>query len=181
MRTLTILLAGAAGAIMTGQSFAADLDVPAPTDVSSASAFYLRGDAGWSFLEWSGGEDDSDYTFGIGAGMQFNDMVRSDITLDHTGSYRIGPDDTLSTTALMGNTYLDFANDSMLTPYVGVGAGYGWVDGGPNGFALGAAAGVAINVSETIAIDAGYRFRDIMADGPDVKEHLATVGMRIKF
>jgi opacity protein-like surface antigen len=181
MRILTIFMASAAGAIMAGQAFAADLGVPAPTDVSSSSAFYLRGDTAWSFLEWNGGEDDNDFAFGGGFGVQFNDMVRADVTLDHTGSYRIGPNDTLSTTTLMGNAYLDFANDSMLTPYVGVGAGYGWVDGGGDGLALGAAAGVAVDVSDSIAVDAGYRFREILSDGSDVQEHLATVGMRIKF
>jgi opacity protein-like surface antigen len=180
MRTLIYLAAGAAGLAIAGQAIAADIS-PAPMDVESSSAFYLRGDAGWSFLEWNGGDDDSDFTVGGGFGVQLNEMLRTDVTIDHSGTYRIGPNDTLSTTALMGNVYLDVANDSMFTPYVGVGAGYGWVSGANDGFALGAAAGVAVNISDNLALDAGYRFRDVMTDGPDVQEHLTSVGMRIKF
>ncbi len=158
---------------------AADFSVP--NDAETTSGFYLRGDAGWSFLEWNGGQDDSSFVFGGGAGYQFSDAFRADVTLDRSGNYSIAPGSKINTTTMLGNVYFDLANNSMFTPYVGMGAGYSWVSNHEDGVTLGLAAGVAIDLSNSIAVDAGYRFRDVMTKGPDVQEHQATLGLRVKF
>ena len=162
-----------------------DPDVPAAGDPAMIG-LYLRADAGWSFLDWAGGADDDNFVLGGGVGYRFSDNLRSDITMDWSGDYGVGVGQEISTTALLGNVYYDFANDSMFTPYVGVGAGYGWVEGtggiaDDSGFALGAAAGVSVDLTNNIAIDTGYRFRDIMISGSDTREHQVTAGLRFSF
>ena len=107
---------------------AADLQPEVTAAESEAIGFYLRGDLGWSFLEWSGGSDDSAVSFGGGVGYQFNPNMRADVTADWAGDYGVAPGADMSTTTVLGNLYFDWANDSAFTPYVGAGLGYGWVD-----------------------------------------------------
>jgi opacity protein-like surface antigen len=166
---------------------AADIAPDVPSDVDTSTlGLYLRGDVGGSFLNWSGGKDDKAFVAGAGIGYQYNEMFRMDMTADWAGNYKIAPGAEISTTTLLGNAYIDFANDSMFTPYVGAGLGYGWVNGkgtakDKDGLALGLATGVAVDLTNNLAIDVGYRFRDIMVSGKDTHEHQATVGMRFKF
>jgi opacity protein-like surface antigen len=166
---------------------AADIAPDVPNEVETSNmGLYLRGDIGGSFLEWSGGEDDKAFVAGGGIGYQFNDNFRMDVTGDFSGDYQIAPGAEISTMTVLGNGYFDFANDTMFTPYIGAGVGYGWVNGkglaaDRDGLALGAAAGVAVDLTSNLAIDVGYRFRDIMVSGSDTQEHQATVGMRFKF
>ncbi len=182
----TMLLAGAMLAPVAVAAKAADLDPPAAAD-PSLMGLYLRADAGWSWLDWNGGDNDNNFVAGGGIGYRFTDNFRTDITADWSGDYKVVPGGEISTTTVLGNLYFDWANDSMFTPYIGVGAGYGWVNasgGGlddDSGLALGASAGVAVNLTNNLAIDAGYRFRDIMVSGPDTKEHQALVGLRFSF
>jgi opacity protein-like surface antigen len=183
----SILLAGVVALPLAVSAQAADIAPDVPSEVDTANyGLYLRADAGWSFLEWSGGADDDAFVLGGGIGYQYSDMFRMDVTADWSGKYDVAPGAEISTTTVLGNAYLDFSNDTMFTPYVGVGAGYGWVNGsGPtvddSGFALGLAAGVAVDLTNNLAVDVGYRFRDIMISGPDSQEHQATVGLRVKF
>jgi opacity protein-like surface antigen len=183
----TILLAGVFAVPMSFAAQAADIEPDVPTEVeTSQMGIYVRGDVGWSFLEWSGGADDNAFVAGGGLGYQFNDAFRMDMTADFTGDYQIAPGAEISTTTLLGNAYLDWANDSMFTPYVGAGVGYGWVNGSgaaadKDGLAFGLATGVAVDLTSNLAVDVGYRFRDIMVSGPDTMEHQATVGLRVKF
>jgi opacity protein-like surface antigen len=183
----TLLLAGVVAVPMSVASQAADIAPDVPSDVdTSLSGLYVRGDIGWSFLEWSGGADDNAFVGGGGIGYQYNDMFRTDLTVDWAGDYEIAPGAEISTTTILGNAYLDFANDTMFTPYVGAGVGYGWVNGSgtaaeKDGLALGLTAGVAVDLTNNLAVDVGYRFRDIMTSGADTMEHQATVGLRVKF
>ena len=183
----TLLLAGVVAVPMSVASQAADIAPDVPSDVdTSLSGLYVRGDIGWSFLEWSGGADDNAFVGGGGIGYQYNDMFRTDLTVDWAGDYEIAPGAEISTTTILGNAYLDFANDTMFTPYVGAGVGYGWVNGSgtaadKDGLALGLRAGVAVDLTNNLAVDVGYRFRDIMTSGADTMEHQATVGLRVKF
>jgi opacity protein-like surface antigen len=182
----TLLLAGVVALPMSISAQAADIAPDVPSDVvTSTSGLYVRGDVGWSFLEWKGGADDNAFVAGGGIGYQYSDAFRMDLTADFTGDYQIAPGAEISTTTLLGNAYLDFANDTMFTPYVGAGVGYGWVNGtgttDKDGLALGLATGVAVDLTSNLAVDVGYRFRDIMTSGPDTMEHQATVGLRVKF
>jgi opacity protein-like surface antigen len=183
----SLLLAGVVAMPLSVAAQAADIAPDVPTEVQTSQyGIYLRGDIGWSFLEWSGGADDDAFVAGGGIGYQFNDMFRTDVTADWTGNYDIAPGAQISTTTLLGNAYLDWANDSMFTPYVGAGVGYGWVNGkgtaaDDDGLALGAAAGVAVDLTNNLAVDVGYRYRNINVSGPNTQEHQATIGMRFKF
>jgi opacity protein-like surface antigen len=181
-----ILLAGVVVLPLSVSARAADIAPDVPSDIATSQmGLYLRGDVGGSFLKWSGGKDDSTFVLGGGIGYQYSDMFRTDLTADFTGKYKIAPGAEISTTTLLGNAYLDFANDTMFTPYVGAGVGYGWVNGkgvkDKSGLALGAAAGVSVDLTSNLSVDVGYRFRDIMVSGKDTHEHQGTIGMRFKF
>jgi opacity protein-like surface antigen len=183
----TLLLAGVVALPMSMAARAADMAPDVPSDVeTSATGLYVRGDIGWSFLEWSGGADDNAFVGGAGLGYQFDNNFRADLTADTTGKYQIAPGAEISTTAIMANAYYDWANDSMFTPYVGLGAGYGWVNGkgaaaDKDGLAVGLNTGIAVDLNNNLAVDVGYRFRDIAVSGPDTMEHQATIGLRVKF
>ena len=187
---MNIIKLAAIGSVLTiGWAQAAlAADYTPPEAVPTAQQYedmgwYLRGDAGWSFLQW--GEDDNALTVGAGVGYKFNDYLRSDARIDWSGNYDVGPDADLNMTTVLGNLYLDIPTGTMLTPYVGAGAGYGWadVDGGEDksGVAYSLMAGVSVNLSESMALDAGYRFRDIIDDGEDPKDHSILGGIRFKF
>ncbi len=181
----SVVLAGVVALPMSFAAQAADNNPVVPSELSTMSGFYLRGDLGASFLTWSGGNNDTAWVAGGGVGYQFNDFLRMDMTVDHTGQYSIAPGAKIDTTAVMGNVYLDWKNDTAFTPYVGGGIGYGWVKGpgfkDDKGLALGLAAGVSVDMMSNLALDVGYRFRDIGISGPDTMEHQVTAGLRFKF
>jgi opacity protein-like surface antigen len=171
-------------AAVSGAAAAADPnDVPA--DDYAAMGWYLRGDMGWSWLEWDG-RDDNEFTVGGGVGYQYNDYLRADLRVDWTGLFDTtkSADDMTVTTAL-ANMYFDIPTDTMVTPYVGAGAGYGWgtVDGGEDkdGFAYALMAGADVSVTDSVSIDVGYRFREVMSSGNDPMEHQILAGLRYKF
>ena len=184
------LLAAVAGLSLHGVARAADPYQPPPVVVEeepvvSESGFYLRGDIGWSFLEWDGGKDDSAFTGGGGVGYKFNENLRSDVRVDWSGDYNIGYGADMSTTTVLGNLYFDIPTSTILTPYVGAGAGWGWasVDNGPSddGFTYSLMAGASINLSESVDLDVGYRFIDLTVDGPNVMDHQVLTGVKFKF
>ena len=185
MKALKVSLLATAMLVAAGAAAqAADADVPA--DTYEAMGFYLRADAGWSFLDWTQGDNDSALAVGGGAGYKFNENLRADVRLDWAGDYSIAPGADMSVTTVLGNLYYDMANDTMFTPYVGAGAGYGWTNvsgagGEDNGVAFALMAGVGVDVSENITLDLGYRFRDVMISNEDPQEHQILGGVRFGF
>jgi opacity protein-like surface antigen len=184
------LLGSAMMLAMATASQAADPYAPPPVAETpqdyAKMGWYLRGDIGWSFLEWSGGEDDNAFALGGGVGYQFNDYLRSDLRVDWAGNYDIGGGDDMGVTTVLGNLYLDVPTGTMITPYVGGGIGYGWtsVDGAGDdgdGLAWAISAGASVDLSESIAMDVGYRFRDVMVSGENPTEHQIMTGLRFKF
>lgn len=164
------LLAGAAA-----PAFAADAYTPdAPI---TASGFYIRGDAGWSWLNTD--EEDSVGVVGGGVGYQFNDNLRTDLRADWAG---IGNDDASFTTVL-GNVYFDIPTQTIITPYLGAGVGYGWAQGHVNddvdGVAFGLMAGIEVNLTDNLSADVGYRYRQILSE--DTYDNEALVGLRYSF
>lgn len=164
------MLAGAAA-----PAFAADAYSPeAPI---STTGFYIRGDAGWSWLN----TDDDDSSVGViggGVGYQFNDNLRTDLRADWAG---IGNGDTSFTTVL-GNVYFDIPTQTIVTPYLGAGVGYGWADdNGDNtdGVAFGLMAGIEVNLTDNLSADVGYRYRQILSE--DTYDNEALVGLRYSF
>ncbi len=79
---------------LAGQVHAADEGVATPSYADLG--FYLRGDIGWSFLEWSG-DDSNAFTGVFGVGYQFTDYLRSDLRVDYAGVYTNGPDMSVTT------------------------------------------------------------------------------------
>jgi opacity protein-like surface antigen len=174
------LLAAAmvAGAAVTAQ--AADMG---PTDQSTG--FYVRGDAGWSFLDWAGGDNGSAPLFGAGLGYRFTDNLRADVRGDWAGNYSVAPGSDMSISSVLGNLYFDWPTGTAFTPYVGAGLGYGYasIDNAPNrdGLTYGLMAGVGIDLTQNVALDVGYRFREILANGPDPFVNEVTAGVRFSF
>jgi opacity protein-like surface antigen len=190
---LSILAATAIGIIggLSAASHAADLG-PAPEPMpyqqsdNYTSGWYVRGDAGFSWLDISGLDDGGAAIAGGGIGYQVNNWFRTDIRADHAFSHDGGAYDVSGTTVLW-NGYVDLPLSMGFTPYVGAGVGYGWADysgAGPaddSGFAWGATGGVAFSMSQNITLDVGYRYREIDVAGPNYADHAVTGGIRWNF
>ena len=148
-----------------------------PEAVVTASGLYLRGDGGWSWLS-TDEDDDSVLVLGGGLGYQFNDNLRTDLRVDWAGL----SDDESSLTTVLGNVYFDIPLETILTPYLGAGVGYGWVDSSgndDNGAAFALMAGVEVNLTDKLSADVGYRYRQILSE--EVYDHQALVGLRYGF
>src|SRR5215207_5762779 len=178
-------LAWMSGFLIDGAA-AADFSVPMASEPVGIGDFYIRGDVGWSFLEWNRGPDDSAATIGAGIGVMWNEVLRSDVRLDWSGNYEMTVTD-LDATTLLGNTYIDIPLNLTfpLRPYAGLGLGWGWLDddgnGDDSGFTYGLMGGATFGLSEHWAIDTGYRFREIMREGADFTDHSVTAGALFKF
>ena len=159
------------------------------------------------------------YIIGAAIGYQWNDMVRTEIELSHSSwkgknfslgiplAY-VGPvAGSISATYLLGNLWIDIPTNSAFTPYVGGGLGVGFATAdttfngntygyGPNGvgnFAYQVGAGVKFDLSESIAVDAGYRFKGITNvnfndsdgggayNGANLNSHNVQIGLTFKF
>ena len=180
-----ILLAGLVLVPLAAAAQAADYVTPVDSLRADDTGFYVRGDAGMSFLNWSGSDNDWAGIIGGGVGYRANDNLRSDVTVDWSGTYAIGAGASLSTTTVLGNLYYDFDSYSAFTPYVGAGVGYGWVNrdiySDRSGLAAGLAAGVAVDLGHNFDLDIGYRFRDTLIKGSNPMEHQVTAGIRFSF
>ncbi len=164
------LLAGATAPAVAADSYA-------PEAVVSASGWYLRGDAGWSWLN-TDDDGESVLVLGGGVGYQFNDNLRTDLRGDWAG---LGDDDSSFTTVL-GNVYFDIPTDTIITPYLGAGLGYGWAEtsgSDDDGVAFGLMAGVEVNLTDNLSADVGYRYRQILSE--EVYDHQALAGLRFSF
>lgn len=192
---LSLVAATAIGIIggLSAASHAADLGpAPAPMPYEQpadnyVSGWYVRGDAGFSWLDISNLGDGGAAIAGGGVGYQINDYFRTDIRADHAFSHDGGPYDVSGTTVLW-NGYVDLPLSMGFTPYLGVGAGYGWADysgaaspANDSGFAWAAMGGVAFNMSQNITLDVGYRYREIDVAGPNYADHSVTGGIRWHF
>lgn len=181
-----LVLAGCALVGVAATAQAADTQ-PYVDESAAAMGLYFRADAGWSFLDWTGGTLDNDNgpTVGVGVGYRFSDYLRADVRGDWAGNYTVAPGSDMSISSVLGNVYLDWPTGSAFTPYVGVGAGYGWADikGLPDkdGFTGALMAGVAVDLTQNLAVDVGYRLRDVMVKGADPLEHQFTAGLRFSF
>jgi opacity protein-like surface antigen len=193
-----LLNKGIAAAIFLGLSvpaaMAADIDVPPAPEPAPyvqnddyVSGWYVRGDAGFSWLDINGADSGGAAIAGGGVGYQVNPYFRTDVRADHAFDHDAGAYDVSGTTVLW-NGYVDIPLAMGFTPYAGLGVGYGFVDysgaGAPaddDGFAWAATGGVAFNISQNAAIDVGYRYRAIDVAGPNYNDHSVTAGIRWNF
>jgi opacity protein-like surface antigen len=148
------------------------VDAPEITTFTTASGWYIRGDLGYnaafdvdkpsirtfkssrneySTTTFDSARISSDYSLNAGAGYQFNDWLRSDLTVDYfrgkfhgksqtdTRCSGIQPGGTkcassyeqsLASLGLMANGYVDLGTYWGVTPYLGAGAGLTNVDWG---------------------------------------------------
>ncbi|MGI9514823.1 MAG: porin family protein [Anderseniella sp.] len=186
----TGLLASTIIAFTAPVVLAADIDSPVPqvqVDDNYVSGWYVRGDAGFSWLDISGLDNGGAAVVGGGVGYQINEYFRTDVRADYAFDHDAGVFDVRATTILW-NGYIDVPLSMGFTPYVGLGAGYGFVDysgaGSPSdddGFAWAATGGVAFNLSQNIALDAAYQYREIDVSGPNYRDHSITGGLRWSF
>ncbi len=185
LRFKSLLLAAALVLPAAGIAKAADYTPPAEQVDATTMGLYLRGDLGASWLRSSGWSKDHAFAFSGGVGYQYTDYLRGELAVDWSGRYTIAPGAKISTGAVLGNVYFDVKNDSMFTPYVGAGLGYGWINGSgtadKSGLAMGVNAGVSVDLTSNLAVDVGYRFRDIAVKGTDPREHQIMTGLRFKF
>jgi opacity protein-like surface antigen len=158
--------------------------LPASAQEDTDWGVYLRGDLGWSFVDW--GEDNNDNAFigGGGIGYQFNEYFRTDLRVDWTGNYDFDfccwyteHFDFITTT---GNLYFDIPIGLFVTPYLGAGAGYTSANS-DTGFTAAGMAGLAIEVTENVDIDLGFRFLNISASEADIQAFQGLAGVRFGF
>jgi opacity protein-like surface antigen len=140
-------------------------------------------------------ELDDGFTAGIALGAQINEWLRGEVELSgnwHDAEGAIGTAVPPTSTTLEGDETALFALANLwfevpiglgpLRPYAGGGVGFGHLDldietsGGSSlfddsdwGFAWQLGAGVAFDVSESIAIDLGYRYKRI--ENVDIEVH----------
>lgn len=184
MRAFKVSLLAAAMVVGAGAAAQA-ADIGSSDNTAADYGIYLRADAGWSFLTWSGGADDSAPTIGGGVGYRFNDNMRADVRADWTGDYSIGGGDDMSISSVLGNLYFDWPTGTAFTPYIGAGIGYGHASidnaSDKNGLTYGLMAGASVDLTQNLALDVGYRFRDVMSSGSDPMDHQVTAGLRFSF
>lgn len=188
----------AVATMLGGSVLAADMIVPEPeyptypelpeVDYGLTGSFYLRGSLGGNLL-WANNvklccsdnkvtEMGWGYSVGVGAGYEFGDGLRADVTLDYlenngmkSAGYSIG----LRSTVALANVYYDFDLDGFgkhsaeggWTGYVGAGVGkaFSWTTADPglkagtdpaHSWAAAGMVGVGYDMGAMVA-DVGYR------------------------
>jgi opacity protein-like surface antigen len=168
MRSVKFLLAAVAATLISSVAFAADLPIAAPPmyappPPADFGGWYLRGDIGMTNQRMSkidsntarafpqltqvGLGFDSSPLFGLGAGYQFNNWFRADITTQYRGKANLHGSNGLifSPTAFqsdnysgskseflfLANAYFDLGTWWCVTPFVGFGVGtsYNYLSG----------------------------------------------------
>jgi opacity protein-like surface antigen len=169
---------------MVGSAAAADIYDQQAAPPTAESGFYLRGDAGWSWLDVTDDFHFDSVTAGGGVGYQWSPMFRTDLRFDHAFDYDIGGHNVGLSTAT-ANIYLDLPLGSVVKPYIGGGLGYGFLNSDFDDGSLAAAltGGLTFDINQSVAVDIGYRFTAFFEDFEitDVKTHSVTGGLRFKF
>lgn len=110
---------------------------------------------------------------------------KSDVDKVRTGAGSVKVNADLEVFTVLVNGYVDFATNSIATPYLGVGAGYARaeVDDIEDEFVAGQlAAGVLLEISPAVSVDLGYRYLlPIDKDDLDIRQHTASVGLQFRF
>ena len=132
------------------------------------------------------------FLLGGGIGYQVTDYFRTDLTLDYLTRSNFTSDrdeSRMSALSLLANAYVDLGNFNGITPYVGAGVGgtrVKWddvVDTTNGGVLSGAAnwrftwalmAGLSYDLTDSLKLDAGYRFRRV--DGGKMFDGQGQVG-----
>lgn len=165
------LMAAVAFLALTGTALAAD---PVKAD---RSGFYAGGSLG------SSTDEKSRIDLGVNAGYQFGSYVRAEVDVDH--AWKTHGDGNMLTGNVIGQYRIP---NSTVTPYVLVGAGYGFdklgsLKGGAATPVGNVGAGVRIGLSESVDLDFRYRevraLRDLNASNKQL--HLFSAGVDYRF
>lgn len=184
------VLLGAAvlGMSMSGAAIAGDVE----NQDTSESCLYIRGDVGLALSDGRGQpKTDTGIAVGGGFGCQLTDMFRADVTFDGAFGYEFdGPGGSVDVKSysVMTNGYIDLAQDSMFTPYIGAGLGFGgavisgeYLTDTGTGLALAGMGGVGVTLSEILILDIGYKYRRIQGHEGHWADHLIRGGLRVGF
>jgi len=160
MRYVKLIAAAGTASLLSGAALAADLPMPPPympPPVQEFGGWYLRGDIGFSnqsvkhlsnaleanlTSQSQHGEFNTAGIFGLGAGYQFNNWLRADVTGEYRGKsnfrgYEVntfsnggvasngfnGYNATKSEWLVLANAYVDLGTWWCITPFVGAGVG----------------------------------------------------------
>jgi opacity protein-like surface antigen len=159
MRSVKCLVAAGAASLLSSMAFAADMAIAPPPamyaspPVEDFGGWYLRGDIGFSNQKVDRLNNVLDVNntssqqrlgfntagiFGLGAGYQFNNWFRADVTGEYRGNSQffgtdnitypggVGMDTyhaTKSEWVFLGNAYVDLGTWWCMTPFVGAGIG----------------------------------------------------------
>lgn len=175
------------GTYMPGIAIAGDVE----NHDTSESCLYIRGDVGLAASDaYKQPETEIGIAVAGGFGCQFTDMFRADITFDGAFGYEFdfrGKSADAKSYSIMANGYIDLANGSILTPYIGAGLGYGGsevsgdsIQDSGTGFAWAAMGGIGVTLSENLILDVGYKYRRMEGSGY-WGDHLIRGGLRIGF
>jgi OmpA-OmpF porin, OOP family len=180
--------------------------LPAAAQAQDTGGLYGRIDGGYS--PGTGADIDTAAVIGTGADQRDGYLISGAIGYADPSGF---PGGKLSANSLMLNGYYEFGgSEAKIRPYVGGGAGVAFgklraensapflpvsIDDKTTSFAYQAMAGVAVKMSDKLAVDVGYRYFvaskiDGSALSPpaaptafesDYKQHAATVGVRVGF
>jgi opacity protein-like surface antigen len=142
------------------------------------------------------------YIIGADIGLHITDQLRAELELSRAnfqsngkwhgtndGQNGVNGAGGLHATYLLANAWLDIPTNSSFTPYIGGGAGVGWIGGdlsafGPlsvgigaeksAGFAFQLGVGVKTELTSNLSLDLGYRFKDIIGAKASNKIVVAT-------
>jgi len=204
MRSVKFLVAAGAASLLSSVAFAADMPIAAPPmyapPVEDFGGWYLRGDIGFSNQRVDRLNNALDVNntssvqtlgfntagiFGLGAGYQFNNWFRADVTGEYRGNSQfLGTDritfpggvgtDTYHASknewVVLANAYVDLGTWWCVTPFIGAGVGgarvsiNNFTDQGLANLGAGALPGLAFgdNVSKwnlAWALHAGLAYR----------------------
>ena len=159
-----------------------------PASAGQPGTWYLRGDVGVGLSGFAVWEDEIAIAAGAGFGYNYNDMFRTDVTFDAAIDYEapiFGVNASLDTYSAMVNGYWDIPMGGF-TPYLGAGVGYGWaeasaagVSADEDGVAVAGMAGVSFDMTQSSALDIGYKYRRLIVGGEDVDDHMFRAGVRL--
>lgn len=179
MRRIAALLVAMVGVSAAADARAADMPEwrPQPQPVSQfselASGWYVRGDFGYALYNAQSGfpgATSEDYraatTMTAGFGVKYQ-WLRGDITFDHRENSKVTVSSSagqmytarLSGDSFSANGYLDMGTWGGFTPYVGAGIGVAKLASTAyQNVIWSAMGGVSYQVTQSIVIDAGYRY-----------------------
>lgn len=163
---------------------------------------------GGGYSEALGEKLDENYLIDVGVGCYFNDYFRADLTVgyrsstDLTDAFNSLDAEVESYTAMI-NAYFDIGHFGGVTPYVGVGVGLvhnrlhsirlpaGQLAGSDTDFAWALHVGASVQLTDTMLLDASYRYidlGDVAGDSPTdtltvekLRAHDIRIGLRINF